>query len=222
VGDESLFKLRTLTERDDEPIEDIIRRGLDYLGRVEAKATLELRLLDAENPESVNRYSVRLSPEGASLDVPGPKRPQMVAITTVTDFRDMAKGSYSPLQAYLDGRLRIEGNVDLGRIISQQFGGLGTLDQVCPILVSGTYNVDVQSLTLVGDFFTPGGTVVLDYDLGGDTYQNIVVADSRGSFTVSEGGISCGPIPGSLYGAIVTAFDQSSGKSTTKGFATPC
>lgn len=88
--------------------------------------------------------------------------------------------------------------------------------------MSGTYNADEQSLTLVGEFFTPGGTVVVDYNVGSSFYQQIVTTDSDGTFRVTEGGIFCGPIPGSQFGVIVTAYDVSSGKSTTKGFETPC
>jgi hypothetical protein len=214
-------RLTAFTVGDEEPTQDIVLRGIERLGSVEAKATLELRLLDTEGTKDVTRHSVRLSPEGVSLSAPGRNRPDLVVITTVKAFRDIASGSYSPVQALRGGTLRIEGSVDLGQEILHKLGAQVTY-YTCPTLVSGTYNAAEESFSLVGEFFTPGGTVVLDYNVGSSFYQQIVTADSDGTFLATEIGISCGPIPGSQYGVIVTAYDQSSGKSTTKGFTTPC
>ena len=87
--------------------------------------------------------------------------------------------------------------------------------------ISPTVGTSISNVIAVS--FTPGGTVVLDYDVGGYNLQQFVIANSNGSFRSTEPGIVCGPLPESPpYGVIVTAYDQSSGKSTRQGFPTPC
>jgi hypothetical protein len=79
------------------------------------------------------------------------------------------------------------------------------------------------SLTLSGDFFTPNGVVDIVYDWGGGLYQQVRTASSSGQFTVIQGGIPWGDIPGHPgVGVIVTATDTVSGQYTTKSYSTPC
>ena len=79
------------------------------------------------------------------------------------------------------------------------------------------------TLTLSGEFFTPNGVANVVYDYGSGQYQRLPVADASGNFTISEPSIFCGDIPGHPgVGVIVTAFDLSSGQSTTQSYATPC
>jgi integrase/recombinase XerD len=53
-------------------------------------------------------------------------------------------------------------------------------------------------------------------------FQQIVIADSSGTFTVTQSELLCGNIPGQSYGVQVTATDVATGKYTTNTFATPC
>jgi hypothetical protein len=79
------------------------------------------------------------------------------------------------------------------------------------------------SLTLSGRGFSAFGLIDLVYNWGGGFYRQIVRADSHGSFTVTQGSLACGDIPGhSGVGVIVTATEVATGKNTTANFATPC
>jgi putative sterol carrier protein len=219
---ESYVHLRKLTVREGEPIEDILQRGAEHLRGLGEKATIQFRFTD-----SGSTYSILLTPSGAFVHPKHLTKPTLVVITNSKDFYHIAEGSYSPLQAYLDGKMRILGNVELGRqIIKHLSNGTGTQVNVCPILVAESWELDgpgYGSVTLTGDFFTPGGTVEIVYNWGGGFYQQIVTADSSGSFTVTQGDIYCGDIPGDPgVGVIVTATDISTGKYTTKNYSTPC
>jgi hypothetical protein len=98
----------------------------------------------------------------------------------------MADGSYAPVQAFLDGKLRLGGNVDLGRRIIGHLGSTGNQAFVVPTLGDGTYQLDrpgaqFGSLTLTGCIFTPHGTVKLVNDYGGGLYEQITTADANGA-----------------------------------------
>lgn len=225
MATDSYIKLRKLTTSTDDPIEDILRRGMTELRGLVAKATVELRLIGDAGPGARAVHAVRLTPAGASLAPEGVAKPTLVVVTTPETFRAMANGSYAPSQAYLDGKVRILGNADLAKQIVTKLGGSGTEVAVCPTLYDESYKPNGEGggeITLNGEFFTPGGTVEIVYNWGGGQYQQIVVASSSGDFTVSEG-LYCGDIPGHPgVGVIVTATDLSTGKYTTQNYSTPC
>lgn len=227
---ESFIKLKKLTTRDGEPIEDIFKRGVSMLTGVKEKATIEIRVRGAKGDRKTTTHTVVLTGSGASLrtgSIEGTK-PTLAAILPADAFYKIAEGSYSPVQAYLDGNLTLIGNVDVGRNVIRQLGGSGTVAQVCPILLDEKWSyspeVGVGTLTLTGYFFTPGGTVKIVYDWGGGLYERLVTADSGENFTASQGGLFCGDIPGHPgIGVFVTATDIATGKSTKNyGYATPC
>ena len=230
-------KLRKLVANRDEPIEDIVRRVAHELGTLRERAIIELRLLDGENPNSVTKFSVQLSHAGAFLLATNVQNPAILAIMTVETFREMVNGSYSPFSAHIDGKLTVHGNVELGLKIFGHFAGPGVQTPtphaptapnqavLCPALVNESYDPTVNngSLTVSGEFFTVGGTVVIVYNWGGGQYQQVTTANASGSFTVTEIGIPCGDLPGMPgVGVIVTATDLSSGLNTTQNYSTPC
>jgi hypothetical protein len=224
---ESFIKLRKLTVSDDEPIEDIVKRGAEEFRGMSGGATVELRLIDADGTKARTSFSVQLTPAGPTVVPRSVQTPEFVAITTPEAFRRMADGSYSPFQAHLDGNLKVHGNAELGRQIVRHLAGSGTQGATCnPILYDPSYNPvgpDGGSLTLSGCCFTPGGDVVLYYNFGSGEYESVVAADSNGQFTWLQPGIFCGPLTTDPnVGVIVTATDLSSGKSTTQGYPTPC
>jgi hypothetical protein len=231
MSTESYVKLRKLTKQDGEPIEDILRRGVDQLRGLGEKATIHLRLIrggSTSGGSTVARsiYSLGLTPAGAFLQTESVAKPTLVVITTSEAFQAMVEGSYSPVEAYLSGAMMLLGNVDLGKKIILHLAGSGTQAGVCPMLINESWapnGLGGGSLTVSGEFFTRGGTVDIHYDWGGGFYRRIIVADSNGDFTVTEG-LPCGDIPGHPgVGVIVTAFDLSSGLNTKDySYATPC
>ena len=171
---------------------------------------------------------MRLTPSGSTLHAGKAKSPTLVAITTHDAFHHMAEGYCSPVHDYLDGKLRLQGNVDLGRQIIQHLAGSGTQDTGCisPRLQNESYNPEGPfggSLTLSGCGFTRGGTVVIVYNWGGGQYEQIATADAEGLFAVTRTVSPAKDIPGHPgVGVIVTATDLSTGQSTTQNYSTPC
>jgi SCP-2 sterol transfer family len=118
-------KLRNLVATHDEPIEGIVRRVVRELGGLRERAIIELRLLGGENPNSVTKFTVVLSHAGASLLPHNVQNPTLLAITTVETFREMVNGSYSPFSAHMDGKLTVQGNVELGLKVFGHFAAPG-------------------------------------------------------------------------------------------------
>jgi putative sterol carrier protein len=222
---ESYVKLRRLSSQEGEPIEKILQRATDELRGLREKASIQLRLVGSGST-GAQIYSIRLTPTGAHLHADTVTNPTLVVIATTEAFYRMVEGSYSPLQAYLDGKMKLQGNVELGRRVIQHLAGSGTQVAVCPVLINESWKLDgpgYGSLTVSGEFFTPGGTVDIVYDWGGGLYRRIITADANGNFTVTEPNLYCGDIPGRPgVGVVVTATDLSSGQYNTQSYGTPC
>ena len=226
---QSFNMLRRLTGRDGETIEDILQRVVEELRGLKEEATVELRVIRKTGARSI--YSVRLTQAGAVLQTERATDPKLVVITNARTFHGMADESISPEQAYLDGKLKFQGNSALARRIIRQLGGSGE-EIVCPDvvvtchLINESYDPagpDGGSVTVTGSNFTPGGHVAIVYtwgggdNWGGGQIEASTTACSTGAFTYTAIGIQCGDI-----GVCVTATDNCSGSSTTEWYSTPC
>ena len=224
----SFIKLRKLSNRHDEPVADILTRAMsEWHGPGTKGTTFQLRINHPEPGKPREVFNIALNANGARLQKERLGAPTLTVVLGAADFRRIADGSYSPVQAYLDGALHLQGDVELGRGIIKHFTGSGTQAGVCPTLVNESWQSDhngfTGTLTLSGEFFTPNGVANVVYDYGSGQYQRLPVADASGNFTISEPSLFCGDIPGHPgVGVIVTAFDLNSGLSTTQSYATPC
>ena len=229
---ERYVKLRKLTAKDGEPVEDILHRAADQLRGLREKATIQLRLIRVgESARCV--HSIQLTSEGAFLQTESVTKPTLVVITTSESLRRIAEGSYSPVQAYLDGKMHLHGDVDLAKRVILHLGDVEgpTLPQVsvCPTLLEDRWQPDgngfTGSLTFSGLGFTHGGAVHITYDLGGASYpsRNVTASENGGFFQVTAPQMPCGDIPGKKgIGVTVTATDHASGQSTHGDYSLPC
>ena len=231
INTESFVKLRKLTTKDGEPIEDILHRAAEQMGGLAEKATIQLRLIRVDETTTKHVYSIQLTSSGALLEMESLIKPTLVVITTAKAFRQIAEGSYSPVQAYLDGRLHLQGDVDLGKRVILHLAGSGTDVNVCPLLDAQSWQPNGNgggTLKFSGFNFTPGGRVFIQFDPPGGAvnppsqYPPLrIVADARGRFTVQTTEIEC------KNGGVVTvsALDISTGQNLISGdvnYPIPC
>lgn len=225
MGADAYIKLRNLTAREQEPVKDIIQRGIQELKGLKEKAVVQFRVTETPTARA-ETYSVGLTPSGAFLRADNSMKPTLIVILSYDTFYRIANGSYSPLQAYLDQGVKIMGATNLGKAIISSLSGSGTQAAVCPTLFNERWKVDgggIGHITLEGELFTDSGAVEIVYDWGGGSYQQILTASSTGTFITTQGNLYCGDISGMPgVGVIVTATDIASGKSTTEKYATPC
>jgi len=226
MASESLIKLRNLTTKEGEPLEQIIQRGVEQMVGLKENATLQLRITGGPDPKGNTNYSIALTQSGAFLQPTPQIKPTLVVIVPHDSFMSIVDGSYSPLQAYLDGKLKPIGDVDLGKRIIIHLGGSGTQAAVCPMLFNESWTIDSPGqghISFSGEFFTPSGFVQIVYDWGAGFYHQIARADATGIFTTTQGALHCGDIPGQPgVGVIVTATDIATGKYITQKYGTPC
>jgi hypothetical protein len=222
---DAYIKLRNLTSKENEPVKDIIQRGIQELRGLAEKAIIQLHVTGTPAAKA-ETYSVAITPSGAFLRPDNTIKPTLAVMLSYDSFYRIANGSHSPLQAYLDSELRIVGNADIGKKIIIQLKGSGTQAAVCPFLFNESWQLDGPGfghITFSGEFFTPFGAVNIVYDWGGGFYHQILTASASGTFTTTEHNLYCGDIPGHPgVGVIVTATDIASGKFTTASYGTPC
>ena len=230
MGAESYIKLRNLTVQPGEPVKQILERSLGLLSGLNEKAVFHLRVSGVPAGEPT-AYSVVLTPSGCSLQTQRFSKPTLAVILAYDSFARIADGSYSPVQAYLDGKLKLAGDVGLGRRIITHLAGPRTQTadfcQQCPCLYNESWQTIDEwtgqgQITFSGKFFTPNGQVFIVYNQGGaGSYPQIVVADAEGLFTTTQGEIYCGDFEQGV-GVIVTAYDLSGAGSVSEGYCTPC
>lgn len=134
--------LRNLTIEASEPIERIVTRAAQHLDNLRDTGILHLRLIQPRGePAQRTNFSIALSSAGAVLlEDGGPGRKgfdrSALSVLTMTDsFRRIVEGTYSPVQAYLDGRLHLHGNVDLGKSIVLHLLRAGGPLAFCPLKI---------------------------------------------------------------------------------------
>ena len=160
MGATDYVMLRKLTVQEGEPIDGILQRACNELRGLGEKALLQLRLIGTGSTDAGGNYSARLTPAGTFAHADSTTRPTLAIITTTDVFRRLANGTYSPVQAYLDGDLRLHGNVDVAKRMLLHLAGSGTQVTVCPLLTNESWRLDgpgIGSLTVTGKFFTPSG-----------------------------------------------------------------
>ncbi len=57
--------------------------------------------------------------------------PALEIVATGETYRRMADGSYSPLEAFLDGKMRVRGDVDLGKRLVRKLSQPGGIVDIC-------------------------------------------------------------------------------------------
>ena len=137
----SYAKLRDLTVEAGEPIEHIVEHAAHALQGLGEAAVFQLRLISGgEESGRWAAFSIMLSSDGAVvLDAGADARADLTVLTRTDCFRRIANGSYSPVQAYLDGELHLHGDVGLGKRIVRRLAGAGDPLNFCPVAIDETW-----------------------------------------------------------------------------------
>jgi SCP-2 sterol transfer family len=207
--------LPKLSMQDDEPLEQILLRAVSRLDGLQEEAIVELRLIPTGGVGPATRYAVRLSSAGAVVHPTSDENATLTIISAPEVIRRITDGSYAPLQAFVDGQVKLHGSLDVARRMINHFTGQ---DTVPPCIYSSSYTAPGGILTVNGQYCTPGGKVDLLYDLGGFGFASSnATVDASGKFTDTVTGIGCGS-----DGVSVTAYDEMSETKTTQNVPTPC
>jgi hypothetical protein len=118
-------RLRHLSDASDEP-ERGLRAVAERLGDFEPGGVVQVRLVDGGEGAV---WSIVAG--GGDARAGEAARPDLEIVTTEPTWGRLAEGSYSPLQAFLDGSLRVRGDVALGKRMLRHLGEPGGTVDVC-------------------------------------------------------------------------------------------
>ena len=105
---ESYANLRKLSAREGEPLEDILKRAATHLEDFPEEAVVQVRLrATTSTGESWGVRSLRISAQDRVVQSETVDTPDLEIITTQDVFDRLAGGSYSPVQAFRDGNMRV-------------------------------------------------------------------------------------------------------------------
>ena len=124
---ESYANLRKLSAREGEPLEDILKRAATHLEDFPEEAVVQVRLrATTSTGESWGVRSLRISAQDRVVQSETVDTPDLEIITTQDVFDRLAGGSYSPVQAFCDGNMRVRGDIELGKRLLAHLAGSGT------------------------------------------------------------------------------------------------
>lgn len=107
------FRLRNVTEdSSEEGLEGSFRRMAQALGTYETPVTFQVQLLDGEKSLS---WCLELTPHGSTVRAEKRAHPDFELITHVQTWREIMAGSLAPFEAFVQGQMRVRGDVKLGR-----------------------------------------------------------------------------------------------------------
>lgn len=118
--------VRSLTDANGSDAEETVRRLAAEM--TDAGESGSLRLSLGGHEEGAERRAWMLSLDGGDAEVgANGSSADVELLTALETFQRMADGSYSPVQAFLDGKLRVRGDVSLGKRILRHLAGPGGL-----------------------------------------------------------------------------------------------
>jgi hypothetical protein len=118
---DSLARFRDLTEHGKNDLDHTFRRMAEVLGETEERGWIQFRI---KSDEEWKYWSLELGPEGCKVHaerVTSPAfevaTPAFEVITPARTWWQIATGSISPLEAFGEGKMRIRGDMELGRLL---------------------------------------------------------------------------------------------------------
>jgi len=135
MGAESYVMLKPFTANGGEAVGDILKRVVAHLIGIPEKAVIEIRVHHGVARERIV-YSVHLRGSDAVLRTERAERPSLVVIVGADALRRIAEGLYSPVQAYLDGKMKLGGDIALGKRVILHLASSGSHVDACPVPAS--------------------------------------------------------------------------------------
>src|SRR5260221_4603107 len=111
------FKLRNLMEQREEDLGGTFHGMAGLLGKPKEPGLVQFHLLD--NGKHLY-WCLELDQNESRVRAEQVDHPKFELITQVATWRQIAEGSLSPLEAFLQGEMRVRGDVEFGRRLLKQ------------------------------------------------------------------------------------------------------
>ena len=110
----TLRKLRAPLEKD---LEMTFQRMAELLKKSEEKARIQFRITDGEQE---SYWGLELGPTACRVHTKKAERPDFELITDAETWWQIAEGLLAPLRAFTQGKMRVRGDLELGKRILQR------------------------------------------------------------------------------------------------------
>jgi putative sterol carrier protein len=110
------FTFRKLSPAAEKNLEATFQHMADLLEGSAEPARIQFQILEGDK-KSV--WLLDLGPTSCRLSTEKDERPDFEIITTADTWWNLAEGSLSPFRAFTQGKLRVLGDIDLGRRVLQ-------------------------------------------------------------------------------------------------------
>jgi len=110
----TLRKLRAPLEKD---LEMTFQRMAELLKKSEEKARIQFRITDGEQE---SYWGLELGPTACRVHTKKAERPDFELITDAETWWQIAEGLLAPLRAFTQGKMRLRGDLELGKRILQR------------------------------------------------------------------------------------------------------
>jgi hypothetical protein len=124
--------LNRFTATSHEPVGDILKRAVSQLSDIHKEAVIEIRVHDRDARDRTV-YSLHLTGSDATLRTEPAQQPSLVVIVGADTLRQIAEGLYSPVKAYLDGNVKLGGDVELGKQVILNLDHSGSQVDACTV-----------------------------------------------------------------------------------------
>jgi putative sterol carrier protein len=125
---DSYVKLRSLTERRESDLDGTFQRMAELLDKTGEHALLQIRVL---NDEKHLHWCLELDEQGSRVRTELVQHPDFEVVTRAETWWQIAEGSLSPLEAFTRGKMKVRGDVELGKRILRRLAASEGIVDIC-------------------------------------------------------------------------------------------
>ncbi|MCA1675343.1 MAG: SCP2 sterol-binding domain-containing protein [Actinobacteria bacterium] len=115
--------VRSLTDGQGSDVDLTVERLATAVSDAGDRGSMQLSLGADEEGSERSVWTLSLDEATAKRSTTGSVASDITLLTAPETFQRMAEGSYSPVQAFLDGKLRVRGDMDLAKRILRHLAG---------------------------------------------------------------------------------------------------
>lgn len=113
----SYFTLRPLANSIETDLDTTFQRMAEFLTEPEETARIQFRILEGMQESC---WYLDLTSKGCQMHAERIAHPDFEIITKAETWKQIAGGSLAPLRAFTQGKMRVRGNIDLGKRVFQR------------------------------------------------------------------------------------------------------
>jgi len=116
----NFFTLKKLTGSKQKDVESTFQKMVDILKSTDVHGKFQFQILQGEEPAF---FLFDATKKSAKLNMKKVAKPDFEIITSKETWLEIASGTLSPIRAFLQNKMRVRGDVEIGERFLKQFSG---------------------------------------------------------------------------------------------------